>query len=82
MEYPVTFYRQGWSDLSDWILVLDADHEKECRAAGFKHMSEFSDVAETQQISQNDDTAKAEAPVSAAPAEAPKRRGRPPKVTQ
>jgi len=77
MEYPVTFYRQGWADLSDWILVLDADHEKECRAAGFKHMREFSDVAKKQQITQNDGTAQADD----AQAEAPKRRGRPPKAT-
>jgi hypothetical protein len=76
MEYPVTFYRQGWADLSDWVLVLDAEHEKECRAAGFKHMREFVDVAETQQIGQNDSTAQAEK----APEEAPKRRGRPPRV--
>lgn len=78
MEYPITFYRQGWSDLSDWVLVMDSDHEKECRAKGFKHMTEFTDpfpvaekptdVAEIQQTAHNDAT--------------PKRRGRPPKVKQ
>lgn len=74
MEYPVTFYRQGWNDLSDWILVESAEHEIQCRAAGFKHMREFSedvadaphDVAEKQQVAHNES--------------APKRRGRPPRV--
>lgn len=73
MEYPVTFYRKGWDDLSDWILVESAEHEAECRREGFKHMSEFStvaepvaDVAEIQQTAHNDAT--------------PKRRGRPPRV--
>lgn len=76
MEYPVTFYRQGWNDLSDWILVLSAEHEQECRDQGFKHMREFplpddvaepvSSVAEIQQLPHNE--------------AAPKRRGRPPRV--
>lgn len=78
-EYPKALYLHGWDDLSAFVTVDDAQAETQARSIGYRMLT---DVAETQQISQNDDTAKAEAPMSAAPAEAPKRRGRPPKVTQ
>ena len=69
MIYPITYYRTGPTDLSDFVLIMDAEQERKERAKGFKHLGEFFSavgVAEIQQIAHNDTT--------------PKRRGRPPKV--
>lgn len=59
MEYPKQLYRSGWDDLTDTIVVSDADSEGDARAAGFRMLDDQTEESAT---------------------EAPKRRGRPPKV--
>lgn len=39
-EYPKMLYRKGWDDLSDSILVENAEQEGEARQQGFKMMNE------------------------------------------
>lgn len=67
MEYPKQLYRSGWDDLADTIIVSDPDAEDDARQAGFRMLSDPDEQAEQ---------AEDDAP------EAPKRRGRPPKVAE
>ena len=39
-EYPKQLYRKGWDDLSDSIVVDNAEDEAEARIAGFKMLSD------------------------------------------
>jgi hypothetical protein len=41
-EYPKQLYRKGWDDLSDTILVENAEQEGDARQQGFKMLSEES----------------------------------------
>ena len=64
VEYPKALYLRGWDDLDACVTVQDASEEADARAKGYRSLSE--PVAA---VGEGDD----------AP-DAPKRRGRPPKV--
>lgn len=40
-EFPKQLYRKGWDDLSDTIVVDDAEGEAQARVAGFKMLAEL-----------------------------------------
>lgn len=40
-EFPKQLYRKGWDDLSDTIVVDDAEGEEQARVAGFKMLAEL-----------------------------------------
>ena len=44
-EYPKQLYRQGWDDLSDYVVVENDDEEDAARAEGFKMLSEEGEEA-------------------------------------
>ena len=73
-EFPKQLYRKGWDDLSDTIVVDDAEGEEQARVAGFKMLAE---------LPLPDDGDEPDLPVGEDPdeGEAPKpRRGRKPKA--
>jgi len=67
MQYPKQLYRSGWDDLTDTIVVHDEDEEGEARQNGFRMLSDPDEQAEQAEDGEP---------------EAPKRRGRPPKVAE
>lgn len=72
-EYPKQLYRKGWDDLSDTIVVDNAEDEESARVAGFKALAESP-------MPEEDDEAGDEEPDAG---EAPKpRRGRKPKAAE
>ena len=46
MEYPKQLYRSGWDDLTDTIVVSDADAEGDARQAGFRMLSDPDEQVE------------------------------------
>ena len=46
MEYPKQLYRSGWDDLTDIIVVSDADAEGDARQAGFRMLSDPDEQVE------------------------------------
>lgn len=46
IEYPKQLYRKGWEDLSDTVVVNDADQEAQARADGFAMLSEQAGTEE------------------------------------
>lgn len=61
-EYPKQLYRKGWEDLSDTVVVNDADQEAQARADGFVMLSE--PVAEAAPAKRGRKAAAAETPAS------------------
>jgi hypothetical protein len=75
-EYPKALYLRGWDDLDACVTVHSVEQEEEARADGYRMLSEpVADFAALQAVS-----ARIEAEVIAQYADAPKRRGRPPKA--
>ena len=64
IEYPKALYLRGWDDLDACVTVQNAEQEEAARAEGYRGLSE----------------PVAAPPVSDDSPDAPKRRGRPPKV--
>jgi hypothetical protein len=63
-EYPKALYLRGWDDLDACVTVYDREQEAAARAEGYRMLSEPVPAPVV-----DDDTA-----------DAPKRRGRPPKA--
>lgn len=72
-EYPKQLYRKGWDDLSDTVVVDNAEDEESARVAGFKMLSESPIPEEADEEGDEEPDA----------GEAPKpRRGRKPKAAE
>jgi hypothetical protein len=73
-EFPKQLYRSGWDDLTDTIVVDDAEGEEQARVAGFKMLAELplpNDGDEPDvQVGEDPDEGEAQKP----------RRGRKPKA--
>lgn len=72
-EFPKALYLRGWDDLDATVTVHDAAEEAAARGAGYRMLS---DPPEEPLL------AASEAVEDLADAEAPRRRGRPPKAAE
>jgi len=66
IEFPKALYLRGWDDLNACVTVQDAGQEADARAQGYRSLAEPAAEPEV-----DDDVS-----------DAPKRRGRPPKVVE
>ena len=71
VEYPKGLYLRGWEDLDALVIVKDEGEEAAARAKGYRHINEPAPAAveaAAEPVGHDDSP------------DAPKRRGRPPKV--
>lgn len=47
-EYPKMLYRAGWDDLSQNVVVNDAEEEEKARSEGFKNLSDAKDTSKVE----------------------------------